>query len=1007
MKKTHLKIGGMHCASCALLIERSIKKVPGVDQASVSYGAEKASVLWAEDKTSEAELVKAVERAGYQARISDGGDAESEDTERLKRERSYFRKFLVSAALGLPLLYFMALDFFPGLPGGKALLPYMALVSLIFSTPVQFWIGRGFYQGMVSALRMRTFNMDSLIAIGTTTAYVYSLVNYANYALANRSLLGLLGEKIPDMYFETSLFLITFVILGKWLEARTKVKAGSAIKKLMGLQPKTARVMRDGDFQDLPIGSVVPGDTVMVRPGEKVPVDGRLFKGSSAVDESMLTGESLPVEKNPGDKVVGGTLNKTGSFEFQVEKVGSETMLAGIIRLVEEAESSRAPIQALADRISAYFVPIVIGLALLTFLIWYFLLGSSLSFALMAFTAVIVIACPCALGLATPTALMVGTGRGAEQGLLIKGGEPLEAATKIDTVVFDKTGTLTHGQPEVADVLGFEFPSEEVLSIAASLERMSEHPLAEAIYKKFQASSSKFQEVKDFKAMPGHGVEGEIAGTKYYLGNRRMIEEVAGLKLGPAEEKIASLEGEGKTVMILVSAKKILGLIAVADTLRPTSKEAVQRLQKMGIATYLLTGDNQRTAKAIAKEVGITNVLAEVLPEHKAEEIKKLQVLGKKVAMVGDGINDAPALAQADLGIAMGQGTDVALEAGGIVIMRNDPRDTINALSLARETMAKIRQNMFFALFYNVVGIPVAARALAGLGLVLRPELAGLAMALSSVSVVLNSLLLKLYRPGRRNYLSLFAPAAMVLLFSGIFLEFAIWSSGMEASAMSRKVSVESATRINDFLAGNPAKMNFLAGSPKLFLAAEELPPEILVKEGTSDLISGGMVLGSREADMMRQEDLIRGPGDKLTNFFGADQVELRGILDATGTLIDEYHLVSSTTWEKMKKVAEVRSISEGEIIKNFYFVSENNWPEMLPPVSLEEFRPVVSGGEEYLPIWIGRREARMMIRAGLIRQAGDRLEDFFGNRIVVAGFLPDTGTVLDDFHFVGPGFAL
>ncbi len=781
-KRISLSLSGMHCASCANIIERSLKKVPGVIEGNVNFAAEKSSILFDETKTSPAELIAAVKKAGYKAEMVDAKDTEFEARKRQGEITGYFKKFTISAILSLPMLYFMLLDFFKWLPGASALPPYFGIVSVLLTTPVQFIIGWGFYKGMWSSLKMKTFNMDSLIAIGTSTAYIYSLTYFIIYLVQKGSLIGLMGEKIPELYFETAAFLITFVTLGKWLEIRAKGKTSDSIKKLMGLQAKTARVNRAGIIKDIPIEEVVKGDIVVVRPGEKIPVDGKIIKGDSAVDEAMLTGESLPTEKHAGDMVFGATINKNGSFEFEATRVGAETALAQIIRVVEEAQGSKAPIQAFADAISARFVPIVIAIAIMTFAAWFFLLGSSLAFALMAFTAVIVIACPCALGLATPTAIMVGTGKGAEYGILVKGGEPLEAACKIKAIIFDKTGTLTKGKPEVTDVLTFAGHDEEdIIATAASLEKLSEHPLAEAIYNYSREESISLSEAKNFQAIPGHGVVGEINGLKYFFGNAKMITEIANLDMEKIRRKIHKLEEQGKTVMTLATLQKIIGAVAVADTVKETSKEAVAKLNKMGIEVYMITGDNQRTAKAIASQIGITNVMAEVLPEDKANEVKKLQASGKKVGMVGDGINDAPALAQADLGIAMGSGTDVAMETGGIVIVKNDLNDVVNAIQLSKETMAKIKQNMFFALFYNVIGIPIAARVFAFAGLILKPELAGLAMALSSISVVTNSISLKYFRPGKTNYLSIAAPAIMVVLFSFIFFEFAkLSSAGMK-----------------------------------------------------------------------------------------------------------------------------------------------------------------------------------------------------------------------------------
>ncbi len=776
-RRIQLSIGGMHCASCANIIERELKKVPGVKQANVNIGTEKASIVFESDHVGVPALKEAIVNAGYTAEEVDPSDTEYEKKKRERVEREYRQKFYFGFLLSLPMFYFMLFDFFD-VWGKTALLSYVGIVSLLLTVPVQFIIGAEFYRGAWSSLKMKMFNMDSLIAIGTTTAFVYSTVNYFLYVWNNNSFIGLSGAKIPELYFETAAFLITFVTLGKWLEARTKGKTSDAIQKLMGLQAKTARVVRSGETKDIPVEDVIHGDIVIVRPGERIPVDGKVKSGHSSIDESMITGESMPVEKNVGDTVIGGTVNKVGSFEFVATRVGSETTLSNIVRLIEEAQGSKAPIQDFADRISMWFVPAVIGIAILTFFVWYFVLGSTLAFALMAFTAVIVIACPCALGLATPTALMVGTGKGAENGILIKGGVPLEAMRKITAIVFDKTGTITKGKPEVTDMLSFGTTEEnELLRVVASLERQSEHPLAEAIYVYAEQRALSLEEVTDFIALPGKGVRGKVKGTEYSFGNRKSVEEQGIVLIEKKEQEISLLETQGKTVMYLTSGTEILGAIAVADTVKETSKSAVAQLKRLGFEVWMITGDNERTARAIATEVGIENVMAGVLPEEKSAKIKELQAQGKKVAMVGDGINDAPALAQADLGIAMGGGTDVAMETGGVVLMKNDLRDVVTAFELSKETMQKIKQNLFFALFYNVMGIPIAARVFIGFGLILKPELAGLAMALSSVSVVTNSLFLRFFRPGKRNWISFIAPVVMVLVFSVLFFQFAKLSS--------------------------------------------------------------------------------------------------------------------------------------------------------------------------------------------------------------------------------------
>jgi len=633
------------------------------------------------------------------------------------------------------------------------------------AAPVQFWVGARFYKGMWGALKQRTGNMDTLIAVGTSAAFFYSMGATFVPALA-----------MEPVFYETSALLITFVLMGKLLEQRAKGRTSDAIKKLMGLAAKTARVVRGGEEIDIPVEQVVAGDLVVVRPGEKVPVDGVIVEGSSAVDESMLTGESIPVEKNVGDEVIGATINKLGSFRFRATKVGADTALAQIVRLVEEAQGSKAPVQRFADRISAVFVPFVLGAALLTFLFWAFagpaIFGASpdpsavfwlfepitmaasvngwLIAALLAGIAVVVIACPCALGLATPTAIMVGTGKGAENGILIKSGDALETAHHLSAIVFDKTGTLTHGKPVVTDIeLADGHDVGRVFTLAAALERNSEHPLAEAIVARAKEDGIELPDVEGFSAVPGHGVEGTVMGMRVAFGNRRLMTH-EGIDISAHEARISALEHEGKTVMLVgVNNEKLAGMIAVADTLKPNSTEAVARLAKMGVEVYMITGDNRRTAEAIAKQAGISpdHVLAEVLPENKAAEVAALQQRGLAVAMVGDGINDTPALAQADVGIAMGAGTDVAMETGGIVLIRNDLRDVVTAIELSRATMRKIRQNFGWALGYNTLLIPVAAVGL----LSPFPWVAGAAMAFSSVSVVTSSLLLRRFKPSLKT----------------------------------------------------------------------------------------------------------------------------------------------------------------------------------------------------------------------------------------------------------------
>ena len=1010
----------MHCAACAGLIERTLRKVPGVSSANVNYASEKATVLYDAELVSGESLTAKVKDAGYGAEIVTGDDVEYERKKRAKELAMAFRLFTWSFLLSLPFLYFMLFDFFD-IPGKESFLPFVGIFSFLFVLPIQFVIGRGFYRGMWSALRMKTFNMDSLIAIGTSTAFLYSVVNLSLYFMRNGSVVGIAGGKIPELYFETAAFLITFVLLGKWLEARTKGKTSDAIRKLMGFAAKTARVVRNGETMDVLVEEVVHGDIIIVRPGEKIPVDGKIVKGSSSVDESMITGESLPVEKNIGNRVIGGTMNAAGSFEFEATRVGSETMLANIVRLIEEAQGSKAPIQGFADRISAWFVPLVIGLAALTFVIWYIILGSTLSVALMAFTAVIVIACPCALGLATPTSLMVGTGKGAEYGILVKGGEALESACHIDTVIFDKTGTLTKGKPEVTDVVSFGNTSvDEILALSASLERQSEHPLAEAIFSHAKEKSVTFTRVDSFQAMPGHGVSGDIDSVKYFFGNRRMMMEIVQRSLSEVDERVMELESQGKTVMMLAQGEQILGAVAVADTVKETSRQAVAKLQKMGIAVYMITGDNARTAQAIAVQVGIDadHVLAEVLPEDKANIVKSLQdgsvgnwnlMIGdstRRVAMVGDGINDAPALAQADLGIAMGSGADVAMESGDIVLMKNDPNDVVTAFELSKETMGKIKQNLFFALFYNVSGIPIAAGVFASWGLVLKPELAGLAMALSSVSVVSNSLLLRFFRPRRVNWVSMLAPFALVIAFSWLFFQFARVSSIGDMG--SEKATTQTLLAVKQSLSGQSMKIAFAEKEPKLFVESGDIGKNIVIAEGSRSFSSKSMIIGAEEAAMMKKEKLIEKVGDALPNFFGVDLMHINGILAPTGTVIDSFHLVEKNAFSDLQSTARVEIAAVGDETKLFYWVTRESVPAAYQGIlSLEMFAPISIGGKSYQPIYIGSREAAMMRKEKLFEKEGDLIPLFFGNDVIVAGILPETKTALDMFHYVGSEFRI
>jgi len=614
------------------------------------------------------------------------------------------------------------------------------LVFFVLATPVQFVAGYRFYRGFLDAIRNKSANMDVLIAIGTSAAFAYSAVV---------TFLPFLGVTLADKgtYYDTAAVIIGLILLGKYFEEIAKGKAGDAIRKLMDLAPRTARVVRDDHEEEIPVELVQVDDLVIVRPGERIPVDGVIVGGFSAVDESMITGESIPVEKKVGDTAIGATINRTGLLRLRATRVGADTTLNQIIKLVEDAQASRAPIQRLADRVASVFVPAVVGIGIFTFFLWAVPLGQSVAHALVFFIAVLIIACPCALGIATPAAIMVGTGKGAENGLLIKGGEYLEKAHKLTTAVFDKTGTLTKGRPSVTDVVPVGAISEaEILRLAASAEKGSEHPLGEAIVQAAVAKGVRLEDPSDFEAIPGQGVRAAIGEHRILIGNRSLMVS-AGIPVDAAESVLHAMEDAGKTAMILAVDGRVAGVIAVADTLKEHSIEAVRSLKAMGIEVIMLTGDNRRTAEAIARQVGVDRVIAEVLPAQKADAIKNLQEQGKIVAMVGDGINDAPALAQSDVGIALGSGTDVAMEAGGIVLIKDDLRDVVASIQLSRRTVQKIRQNLFWAFFYNTALIPIAAGVLAGIGIVLNPIIAGAAMGFSSVSVVMNSMTLRRFKP--------------------------------------------------------------------------------------------------------------------------------------------------------------------------------------------------------------------------------------------------------------------
>lgn len=747
-KQIQLPIGGMSCAVCAKRVEKAISELEGVADVNVNFAAEKAFVTYNPQKVRPSAMKEAVLKAGYQPLENKGAGAEDEDRKRREKEiNTMKKKFIAAAIFAFPLLYIAMVPMikFVSLPGAKMLDGLMmnyplfyALLEFFLTVPV-ICVGYRFYTVGFKSLFQKSPNMDSLIAVGTTAAVAFSLYNTFQIAKGN-------FQAVHSLYFESAGVIITLILLGKMLEAVSKGKTGEAIKKLMGLAPKTAFVIQNGAETEIPAEEVEIGDIIIVKPGSKIPVDGVVIEGHTAIDESMLTGESMPVDKKAGDKVYAASLNTTGTVKFRAEKVGSDTALAQIIKLVEQAQGSKAPIAKLADIVAGYFVPAVIAIAVASGIAWFIGTGD-FKFALTIFISVLVIACPCALGLATPTAIMVGTGKGAENGILIKSGEALETAHKINAIILDKTGTITEGKPSVTDLIcASNFTQEKLLQLVASAEKNSEHPLGQAIVRGAQEKSLTLLEAENFNSITGQGIEAQIAGLSVFAGNRKMMEE-KNISVKELEKDADKLAEEGKTPVFVATDGQPAGIVAVADVVKKSSRAAIESLHKMGIEVAMITGDNKKTAEAIARQVGIDRVLAEVLPQDKAFEVKKLQQEGRKVAMVGDGINDAPALAQSDIGIAIGSGTDVAMESADIVLMHSDLTDVPTAILLSKKTIRNIKQNLFWAFGYNTIGIPVAAGVLYLFGgPLLNPMLAAAAMSLSSVSVLTNALRLKRFK---------------------------------------------------------------------------------------------------------------------------------------------------------------------------------------------------------------------------------------------------------------------
>lgn len=940
-----LSISGMHCTSCSLLLKKTLENLKGVSEANVNYATGKASVKYDPKVIDTDKLITEISKTGYSASLTTS-DAKEEVVKRQQEIKYWTNKFFGSFVLSLPLVLFMVYDFFPKLPFRTLIMPFSGLIGLIVSTIVLFGFGRNFFQGAYTALKVKSFSMDSLIALGTSSAYFFSLYVYLKFYQETGSFFGLNNMGIPGLYFEVAVFLVTFVTLGKLLEARAKGKTSEALDKLVQFKPLSANLLKNKKIISVPVDSLKIGDLVVIKSGEQISIDGVVVDGNSSVDESLLTGESLPVEKIINSKVYAGTLNQSGSLTIKVTKLSTDTAFSQIIKLLDEAQSSRAPIQDLADKISAYFVPTIIIIALITL---------ALTNSLLAFISVLVIACPCALGLATPTAIMVATGLAAKFGILFKGGEALQKGSTINTVVFDKTGTLTLGQPSVTKFENLsKLSDDKILSIVSALESRSSHPLASAILKFTKISNSKLV-ISNYKNLPGSGVEGIINSKKYFLGKT-------------SNYQIALVEG-----------KNVLAYFEVSDTLKPNAPEVIKQLINKNYSVYLISGDSKVVSEKIASQVGIPldHVFADVLPGDKAEIVKQLQNKNSlyskgdvrrtegfnKVAFVGDGINDSVVLSQSDLGIALSSGSDIAIESGQVVIMNNNLMSVVNALDISHDTVSKIKQNLFFALFYNLLGVPIAAGLFASFGIILKPELAGLAMALSSVSVVANSLLLRYFRPNRKNWASILAPAIMTALFLFIFFEFTQFSNTKNLNP--------TATLDPQILLTTPVKVGYTpANIPKLFALDDSLPPS-------------SVVLGYEEAKMMKAEGLFSEVGDSLTNFFGLPTVKIVGIAKPTNTPLDEFHFFDAGSYSSL--VAQ-----------------DNIFIKQTPDNQIKLF--VVSDQAES-NIALGFSEAKMMISEKLITGVGSTLKDFFGNDVVISSINRRTFTPSDMFHYVGSDF--
>lgn len=990
--KTKLNISWMHCSSCSKLIETTINKNKFIKTAVVNFWNNKALVEYDETKISENEIINIIDKTWYKA--------SKEDEKKEDESKVWLKKSIFWFILSLPLIAFMVYDFFPKLPYNVLLMPYMAIISLLISIIIQFTLWLAFYKWTFAALSQKTANMYTLIAIWTTTAFAYSIYSFSKFYLETWSFLGLNGMKIEWIYFEVSALLITFVCFWKFLETRAKSKTNDAIWKLMSLAPKTAFVKIDWEFKEIEIEKINIWNIILVKPWDKIPVDGEIILWNASIDESMLTWESLPVDKNIWNKVLAWTINKFTSFEMKATKVWNGTMLSQIINLLEEASLSKADIEWFADKVSKVFVPVVIWLSILTFFVWYFLLKEWFENALLLATSVVVIACPCALWLATPTAVIVWTWLSAKSGILVKGWEALEKANFINAIALDKTWTITTWNPSLVDVKIFwNIKEKELLEIAYTLENNSNHPISKAIVNYSKEKNIFLLETKNFEIINWKWIIWEIEDKKYFIWNLALIKE-KNISI-PKEifKEYEQLLIEWKTAIFLANETEILAILWVSDTVKETSINAIKIIKNMWIEVFMITWDNKNSALFIARQVWIDekNIFAEVLPQDKWNIIKEIQRRWFKVAMVWDWINDSIAMANSDLAISMWNWNDVALESSDIVLMKNDLNDIIKAIEISKKTLWKIKQNLFFSLFYNSLWIPIAAWVFLSFWLFLKPELAGLAMALSSFSVVINSLLLKI----KWKYFSFISITILVLIFTSIFISFASLNKTDKFEKIYTLNNNEILTSITEFVTNSKNKINMSQTSaPKIFLFNEKLPENIKLKSWVNSLNEWEMIIWYMEAQMMIEEWLIDGVWSELTNFFGIDKVKVVWILAKTNTAIDDVHILNISNYEKLlwdSESLKYFATPDKLAIRTFYLFDETNIPVFFKnEISLDN-----NYDWNYQKMYVWFDDANMMVKLKLVNSIWDKLEDFFWNNVIYYKKLKKNYSAYDMMHFL------